>query len=274
MNYITAFFMAWGNFITLPCPLKKWNSELKNLMLAFLPAVGAVIGVLWMVLFGLLRLSKLPASICSIAMVFYIFAICGFMHMDGYMDCMDAILSRRPLEDRQRILKDSNVGAFAVVTLVFLVLAWYASASVAFLYSDCISFLLIPVVSRSVSGACVLSYKPIGHSQYVKDYEQPDRGKYFTVILIQMIVIIGFAAASVFFTPSTLAAGNAMRLGSMAILIIVMIITGYIACAYARKQLGGMSGDIAGYTICFSELAGIITLAVTQYYTFMLVMPA
>ena len=274
MNYITAFFMAWGNFITLPCPLKRWNSELKNLMLAFLPAVGAVIGVLWMVLFGLLRLSKLPASICSIAMVFFIFAICGFMHMDGYMDCMDAILSRRPLEDRQRILKDSNVGAFAVVTLVFLVLAWYASASVAFLYSDCISFLLIPVVSRSVSGACVLSYKPIGHSQYVKDYEQPDRGKYFAVILIQMAVIIGIAAASMFFTSGTFPVGTGIRLANMAILIAVMTVTGYIACAYARKQLGGMSGDIAGYTICFSELAGIITLAVTQYYTFMLVMPA
>lgn len=274
MNYITAFFMAWGNFITLPCPLKRWNSELKNLMLAFLPAVGAVIGVLWMVLFGLLRLSKLPASICSIAMVFFIFAICGFMHMDGYMDCMDAILSRRPLEDRQRILKDSNVGAFAVVTLVFLVLAWYASASVAFLYSDCISFLLIPVVSRSVSGACVLSYKPIGHSQYVKDYEQPDRGKYFAVILIQMAVIIGIAAASLFFTSGTFPVGTGVRLANMAIQIAVMAVTGYIACAYARKQLGGMSGDIAGYTICFSELAGIITLAVTQYYTFMLVMPA
>ena len=35
------------------------------------------------------------------------------------MDCNDAIMSRRPLEERQRILKDSTVGAFAVVTVVF-----------------------------------------------------------------------------------------------------------------------------------------------------------
>lgn len=275
MKFITAFFMAWGNFITLPCPLKKWDSELKNLMLAFLPAVGAVIGILWIALLAVLRLADLPLSISAIVMVFYVFAICGFMHMDGYMDCMDAILSRRPLEDRQRILKDSNVGAFAVVTLVFLVLTWYASMNAALLYCDYIGFLLIPVLSRSIGGACVLSYKPIGHSQYVEDYEQPDRGKYFAVILIQLAVILGIGVAYVFCVPSAvIACGNGVRLINMAILVAAMILAGYIACLYARKQLGGMSGDVAGYTICFSELAGIMTLALTGHYTFMFLMPA
>ena len=35
-----------------------------------------------------------------------------------------------------------------------------------------------------------------------------------------------------------------------------------IAIAYGRKQLGGMSGDIAGYGICISELAAMMTLAI------------
>lgn len=274
MKFITAFFMAWGNFITFPCPLKKWDNNLKNLMLAFLPAVGAVVGVLWMVLFVVLRSLNAPVSLASLVMVFYIFAICGFMHMDGYMDCMDAILSRRPLEDRQRILKDSNVGAFAVVTLVFLVLAWYAAMSIALPVSDQISFLLIPVISRGMAGSFVLSYKPIGHSQYVEDYKQPNRGKYHAVVLVQMAVIVTIAVVFTYmYSASVLGAGVKTGLINMAILIIVQAIASLIACAYARKQLGGMSGDIAGYTICFSELAGIFTLALTQYYTAMFVMP-
>lgn len=34
------------------------------------------------------------------------------------MDCCDAILSRRDLRERQRILKDSTCGAFRVIALV------------------------------------------------------------------------------------------------------------------------------------------------------------
>ena len=33
----------------------------------------------------------------------------------------------------------------------------------------------------------------------------------------------------------------------------------YAGCAYARKQLGGMSGDIAGYSICMGEAAGLLS---------------
>ena len=60
MKFITGFFMAWGNFITLPCPYKKWDGQLKNMMLSFLPSVGLVIGVLWMAIFWLMVYLQLP----------------------------------------------------------------------------------------------------------------------------------------------------------------------------------------------------------------------
>ena len=50
MKLITGFFMAWGNFLTLPCPLKKWDNDLKNYMLGFLPSVGLIVGLLWALL--------------------------------------------------------------------------------------------------------------------------------------------------------------------------------------------------------------------------------
>ena len=104
MKFVIGFFMAWGNFITLPCPYKRWDGSLKNMMLGFLPSVGAVVGLLWMALLWVVWQLGLPLLIASLVMIFYIFAVCGFMHLDGFMDCNDAILSRRPLEERQRIL--------------------------------------------------------------------------------------------------------------------------------------------------------------------------
>ncbi len=250
MKFITGFFMAWGNFIILPCPYKRWDSRLKNMMLAFLPSLGAVIGAIWMGLFWVLLRTGISPLLISFAMMFYIFAVCGFMHMDGFMDCNDAILSRRPLEERQRILKDSAVGAFAAVTLAFLLLAWFAAMSAAIYTMGYMDLLILPVISRAVAGAGVLSYKPIGHSQYVEDYKMPGRWKYRFAIFVQTLLVI---------CADILLGGGYLKI---LIVAAVMAIAGYFACLYARRQLGGMSGDIAGYTICISELAGIITLAI------------
>ena len=240
-KFIIGFFMAWGNFITLPCPYKRWDSQLKNMMLAFLPSMG---------LFWIMLRIELSPLLISFLMMFYIFAICGFMHMDGFMDCNDAIMSRRPLEERQRILKDSTVGAFAVVTVAFLLLAWFAAMSTAIYRISYADLLTLPVVSRAISGLAVLVYQPIGHSQYVEDYKAPGRWKYRLSVLLQTGLVMGLSVL--------LGAGWIKMLICSAVIAVV----GFIACLYARKQLGGMSGDIAGYTICIGELAGIFALAV------------
>ena len=242
--------MAWGNFMTIPCPYKRWDNSLKNMMLAFLPSVGAVIGALWMGIFWALLRTGISPFLISFVMMFYIFAVCGFMHMDGFMDCNDAIMSRRPLEERQRILKDSTVGAFAVVTVAFLLLAWFAAMSSAVYRIGYADLLMVPVVSRAAAGISVLLCKPIGHSQYAEDYEAPGRWKYRLAVLLQVALFMGV---------TILLGGGWLKI---AILTAVIGIAGFAACLYARKQLGGMSGDIAGYTICISELAGILALAV------------
>lgn len=254
MNFIIGFFMAWGNFITLPCPYKRWDNNLKNMMLAMLPGVGVVVGVLWMALYAVIDWLVLPPMIAGLIMIYYIFAVCGFMHMDGFMDCNDAIMSRRPLEDRQRILKDSLVGAFAVVTAVFLILGWFAVMTT-ILQSGKFNWiewhlLLIPVLSRGVSGLHVLTCKPIGHSQYVKDYEDKSRNKYRAAVVAQMVVIAALV---------TIFAGD---LAKTITVVLTVVLACVIAITYAKKQLGGMSGDIAGYGICICELAGMLALAI------------
>ncbi len=253
MKFIIAFFMAWGNFITIPCPYKRWDNNLKNLMLAFLPSVGIVVGVLWMMLFWVLQYFNIPIMMSSVVMMFYIFYVCGFMHMDGFMDCNDAIMSRRDLAERQRILKDSTVGAFAVLTAIFLFLAWYGTLVSVFNVLEYSYLLIIPVTSRAVSGLSVLYYKPIGHSQYATDYKETSRWKYRLVVAVQLIIVIAVAV---------------MISGEFAeniIIFAVMGVVAYISCYHARKQLGGMSGDIAGYMICLSEVAGIMTAAIIKY---------
>lgn len=174
-QYLTGFFMAWGNFCALPCPCKRWDTNATPLMLGFLPSVGVIIGAIWAVLYFAAVYFGLPYLVVAFLVTFLPFALCGFLHMDGFMDCSDAILSRRPLEDRQRILKDSHTGAFAVISIVFYILAYFAFTSTAITIGiDFANMILLVCLSRSVSGLHVLIAKPMQTSQYVKMQPEAD----------------------------------------------------------------------------------------------------
>ena len=260
MKFITAFFMAWGNFITLPCPSQKWDGKLKNLMLAMLPSVGIVVGALFFVLMGAAEKLRLPDMVTTVVAEFYMFYIHGFMHLDGFMDCTDAIMSRRDIEERQRIMKDPTVGSFAVVMVCFLLISWFAcfytmiSSAPLLVYG----IVLVPVISRAGAGYQVLTYKPIGHSQYVEDYEAKDRGKYRAIVIIQQLIYM-----VLLYVVYAVVIGIPMQgmIKVFCINVITSLVT-MIAGAHARKQLGGMSGDIAGYSIIWGEFAGVMTAAI------------
>ena len=252
--------MAWGNFITLPCPLMKWDGKLKNLMLAMLPSVGAVVGGLFFLLMLVCGKIGLPDMVVTLVAEFYMFYIHGFMHLDGFMDCTDAIMSRRDLAERQRIMKDSNVGSFAVVMVAFLLIGWFAcfytmiSAAPLLVYG----IVLVPVISRAGAGYQVLTYKPIGHSQYVEDYEAKDRGKYRALVIIQQLIYM-----VMLYVLYAVVIGIPLHgmIKVFCINLATSLVT-FLAGAHARKQLGGMSGDIAGYSIIWGEFAGVLTAAI------------
>ena len=98
---------------------------MKNAMLGFLPLTGLIIGAVWAGLCVLFVMLGLPYLVISFLVTFSLFALYGFIHLDGFMDCCDAIMSRRPVEEKQKILKDSHCGAFAVISLAFMLLAYF-----------------------------------------------------------------------------------------------------------------------------------------------------
>ena len=258
MKYLTGFFMTWGNFCSLPCPVKRWDSGCKSLMLGFLPSIGLIIGLIWAAIYVGLVYLGFPFLVVSFILAFLPFALCGFMHMDGFMDCSDAIMSRKPLEDRQRILKDTHTGAFSVISAIFMILAYFAFISTAAsLGMDFINLVIITVLSRSVSGLEVLLSRPLGTSQYVEldeanqeiDAATKSTKKQGVILLVVQLVIY----AALAFWASSYYAATALVYGAV-------VLGTLISVTYAKKQLGGMSGDIAGYGIVWGEFCGIAML--------------
>lgn len=264
MKIVTGFFMAWGNFCAIPCPCKIWDEKARQHMLAAIPAVGLVIGILWWGLFWTVRLLAVPIPVSAALMTAYPFVVSGFIHLDGFMDCNDAILSRRPLEERQRILKDSHVGAFAVITAILLFMVFFASMwSILETGKSWAGWCLMaaPLLARCLPTKDVLTKKPLSTSQYDKSFDPRAnrRFKWLLEIIWLLAVLILTGAAAV--TAGT--AGNGFFKAAL-IMAAAQLAASILSGSYGRKQLGGMSGDIAGYTIVWGELAAVLSLAVIQ----------
>lgn len=117
------FKMAISLFTTIPIGNQiAWDETSMKKLPNYLPLVGAVIGLISAALyFGLLRLG-VNAFLKSVIMVFGFLTLTGGFHMDGLMDTCDGHFSRRDLARRLEIMKDSRVGAFAVMGMVMLTL--------------------------------------------------------------------------------------------------------------------------------------------------------
>ena len=248
---ITAFFMAWGMFLSIPCPLKIWDEKARPWQLVYLPLVGLVIGGIWALgAYGLSFCQSIPALAAAILTALP-FLLTGFIHLDGFMDCCDAILSRRDLATRQKILKDSHVGSFAVVCTIFLMLGTFAAFRDLDLKASWQGLILLPVFSRFASGFCVFSCRPMQTSQYASGFQAAQNKRQLTALAI--------------LNAAAIAAGLLLfRHVWFTVCAVGTELSALLFCRAARRDLGGMSGDISGFSITLGELTGLVLLLAGQ----------
>jgi len=243
MKIVKAFFMCLGMFSAIPCPYRPWDEDARGLMTACLPIVGAVIGALWYA-FALIGQALLPERLCAALIAALPFLLTGFMHLDGFMDSADALLSWRPLEQRQKILKDVHCGSFSVVAVVLLILGMFAAASDA-KNCDLRPLILIPAASRCLSAFCVTALRPIGHSEYAS-VRRSMATPLASLAMLVLTAVIGW-----------------IWIGAHAAVCILAAAAGYAAAMFwAFRTLDGVSGDLAGYSLCIGELCGLAALAI------------
>ena len=242
-TYLQAFAMCQSMFCAIPFPGNLWEEKARGKILLFLPIVGLEMGLLWALLGWLCNALQLAAPIRGLVLAVYPFLAAGFIHLDGYMDVTDAVKSCRSLERRREILKDSHVGAFAVIGVVLLMIAQFAFFTAVPEGADYRILLFVPAVSRCGSSLAVTVLKPMDTSQYAR--QNPPKS--------HVVVLLGMTAVF-------LGAGFALcgRYG----LVLLGCTAGYgLALRKAYKSLDGMNGDISGYALTIAELCAAAVLA-------------
>ena len=248
-RYLKGLYMSLGMFSIIPQPIRLWDEKAAHLVLPCFPIVGGLIGALWWGIAQLLSISGIHIILVSAVLALIPFIASGFLHLDGYMDTSDAVLSRRPVEEKLLILKDPHTGAFAVIMLAVLFLLQFASVYALIEKGKYFSLLIIiPAVSRCCTALSVLSLKTIPHSTYANMFRQNTKTvhKVFIIVILLLCFVFSYFSAEFY-----------------GLIVIVSIAVGFTgALLYVYKSLHGVSGDVAGFALVIGELCGLIAIAV------------
>ncbi len=128
MRALRALGSAFAYFTVLPVGRLSLSPAPDTDALSFLPFVGVCLGLL---VAGAMLLARwafgdIAASFTAIAGVWL---VTGALHVDGYLDCADALFASVSVERRHEILKDPRHGTFALVGMALLAGAWWVAVT-------------------------------------------------------------------------------------------------------------------------------------------------
>ena len=255
MHILKALVIAFSIYSRIPVPQFEWKEEDMKYMLCFFPWVGAVIGVclyLWLILCEKLGIGEICRTLIGAAIPL---VITGGFHVDGFMDTMDAFHSYQPKDKKLTILKDSHIGAFSVIMLALYGLIYLGALSEVtddvLLRILCSSFFL----TRCFSGIGVVSFKSAKKEGMLYQFADSSQKK-----VVKWSLYLQSALCVCFMLFQNIWAGS------------ILFITALTAFVYyyrhTKKELGGITGDTAGYFVLICEGSMMLVAAVINILIF------
>ena len=248
MRIIKSVIVAFSMYSKIPMPQFTWKEEDMKYMLCFFPWIGGVIGIcLW--LWNLFCVHFAVGAMCRVLIgVLIPLLVTGGFHVDGFMDTMDAFHSYQPREKKLEILKDSHIGAFAVIMLAAYGLLYAAAFSEieegAMLRIFGAGFFL----ARCFSGISVVSFPTAKKNGMLYSFADHAEKKIVKGALYgQLVLCVGFLL------------WQSVTAGCLAICAAAAAFW-YYDCR-TKKELGGITGDTAGYFVLICECSIAVVLA-------------
>ena len=240
------FLIAFAMFSRIPVPRADWDKENMKYMICFFPGIGLVIGLLICGYGKLCGLTDMGSLMRAAGYVLIPLLVTGGIHMDGFLDTVDALSSWQPKEKKLEILKDSHAGAFAVImgcAYFILALGVWSEMDEKVLPVLAAGYIL----SRALSGMALATFPCENKKGSLGMFADAAQKRVLKIVLALWILV---CAGGAFWWD--------WRYG--------LLLSGTAAAVYgyyyhmAMKAFGGTTGDIAGFFVQVCELAMGCTL--------------
>lgn len=235
-------------FSVVPVPYFDWDEDSMEYVMPCLPLVGVMVGGLWALGAWLLSLWGPPVLLHGLLLALLPLLLTGMIHLDGFMDTMDALLSCREKEERLRILKDPRMGAMGTAAFGILLLAYFCcGVTIAQKSVNPLLFVFVPILSRAVVSSVATITPPLSKTGYLATFFRP-RGTVFRWVQAVFSIVMGLL-------PFLLWGGWYLWP------ILAAAVCGRVTADILKKQFGGFSGDLCGCIVTVSELAALLCMA-------------
>ncbi|PWW06503.1 cobalamin-5'-phosphate synthase [Paenibacillus cellulosilyticus] len=221
------------------------------------PIAGLLIGVLMSGSAYLLDLLNMPLLAAALTLGWWI-ALTGGLHLDGWMDTADGVLSGRSRDRMLDIMKDSRVGAMGVIAAAVLLLVKFAALTTLFERADgsavWIMLAVGPVWSRWWMTAAIAHWpnaREGGMGAMFRDAKLRHVAAALIVAIIITVLLFNCA-------------GLDMSKVWIALIVIAASasIVGLVLAVWLNRKLGGLTGDTYGAMNEAAEAACLIALCV------------
>lgn len=221
-------------------------------MFAFLPWVGAIMGSLVAAsIYGLTKWTTSSEMLLAFLVVGFFALFTGGLHLDGFIDMGDAYFSYRDREKRMEILDDPRVGAFGVLSVLFLVVGKLVVLHELFVQDqlELWTLLFIPLITRVGMIFYFISLKcskEKGLAYFFKSQMNP------RVLVSLLVLTLIISISGVVFVTS--------KLFVPFILMAVLAVALFVFRQFTLRNFGGVSGDLLGASIEGMEVVLWVTL--------------
>lgn len=243
-DLVSGLIITISFFTIIPMPIVEWKNSRIKYMPIFYPIVGLVIGMIIAIIEQYIRFNYGHLSLFTLSIVIVVLPILltGGLHIDALMDTTDAHLSRKPREQKLKIMKDPTVGAFAVTWFVIFFIIKLAIVHELLLQRVWLFYPLvfIPMISRFIIGSMLINSKFASKEGLAKMYDGLASN---TLRLVQLVLMfLFFAFVCIIDFDFTYVLGG------------VFIFYLYYKYIFCYRQFGGITGDLVGAFLELSEL--------------------
>lgn len=265
MKGLYSCIIAISMYSRLPMPKVEWRKERMAYVMCCFPIVGLLEGAALALWFWLgMKLFRFTALFTALAGAAVPLLVTGGIHMDGFLDTMDALHSYGDRERKLNILKDPHIGAFAVIGMAVYMLIYtgilyeytsiLACAGVRGRSEGMLYFLpaVVFTMERSFSGLSVVAFPLAKQEGLAAGFAAAAKKRMERLALLAWVAFCVLASA--LFGIWGLAAG-------LAVLSVQLLVFAWYYRMSWRK-FGGVTGDLAGFflQVCEAVSFGILVL--------------
>ncbi|HUG74367.1 MAG TPA: adenosylcobinamide-GDP ribazoletransferase [Acidimicrobiia bacterium] len=208
---------------------------------AWFPLVGAGIGAVMAAVWWAAQLLWPPEAAAAI-LVAVDLALTGALHVDGLADCADGLLPHLDRDRRLGVMRQPDVGAFALAVVPVVLLARWAALATGQIQP--LALVGIWATSRTII-ATVPSFVPYARESGIATAFIAGSRRSFAGWLIPAAAIVVIAEGAI---------GIAAAFTALAAAAAVVVL--------AIRRIGGFTGDVLGASVVMSETAALLALVV------------